>query len=77
MRSEDRDKLISIVLNYIDDLTPEIAKYDKYYISCCYWSDCKGLIRELVEITIENNKVKSILNVDKKTLFKYDCGIRF
>lgn len=77
MISEDRDKLISIILNYIDDLTPEIAKYDKYYISCCYWSDWKGLIKELVEITIENNKVKSILNVDKKTLFKYDCGIRF
>lgn len=77
MRSEDRDELISIILNYTDDLTPEIAEYNKYYISCCYWSDWEGLIKELVEIQIENNKVKSILNVDKKALFKYDCGIRF
>lgn len=77
IRSEDRDELISIILNYTDDLTPEIAEYNKYYISCCYWSDWDGLIKELVEIQIENNKVKNILNVDKKTLFKYDCEIRF
>lgn len=48
-----------------------------YYITCCYWSDWGGLIKELIEIKIENNKVTSIFNVDKTLLFEYDCGIMF
>lgn len=44
------------------DLSPEVVKKDnKYYISVCYWSDWGGLKRELLEITIIENKVSDIL----------------
>ncbi len=62
------------------DLLPEVVKSDinnKYYVTCCFWSDWGGLIRELVEITIEDNKVVGIFEVQKKTEFAYDCGILF
>jgi hypothetical protein len=70
------------VVAYLEDfdLTPEIVKStlnDKYYITCCYWSDWGGLIRELVEITIDDNKVVDFFNVQEKVEFEYDCGIKF
>lgn len=76
--SEYGNELISILSNQLEDITPKIAKYnDLYYITCCYWSDWEGLIRESVEIKIVNNKVTSIFNVENTTLFKYHCGIWF
>ncbi len=78
IRPEHRNKLMSIIYDKLENLTPEIIKYnDMYYVTCCYWSDWDGLIRELVEIKIANHKVESIFNVDKVILFKYHCGIWF
>ena len=60
------------------DLSPEVVKKDnKYYISVCYWSDWGGLKRELLEITIIENKVSDIFEVDTEVLMPYDCGICF
>jgi hypothetical protein len=60
------------------DLSPEVVKKDnKYYVSVCYWSDWGGLKRELLEITIIENKVSDIFEVDTEVLMPYDCGIRF
>lgn len=78
IRSEYRNQLISILSEKFDNLTSEIARYnDLYYITCFYWSDWKGLVRELVEIKITNNKVKSIFKVEETILFKYHCRIWF
>ena len=50
------------------DVTPKVTRYeDKYYVSCCYWSEFGGLIRELVEIKIENNKVTEFLDANPIT----------
>ena len=62
------------------DLSPEVVKSDinnKYYVTCCFWSDWGGLIRELVEVTIEDNKVVDIFEVQNKSEFAYDCGILY
>lgn len=62
------------------DLIPEVVKSNingKYYVTCCYWTDWGGLIRELVEITIENNKVIDVFEVQQKTEFEYSCGVLF
>lgn len=76
--SEERRELISIISDQLENLTPEIAKYnDLYYVTCCYWSDWNGLVRELIEIKVVNDKVVSIFNVEKAILFKYNCGIIF
>ena len=58
------------------DVTPIIAKNnDKYYVSACYWTNWGGLIRELIEITIKDNKVIQFYEADIKTLLKYDCRV--
>ena len=60
------------------DVTPKVTRYeDKYYVSCCYWSEFGGLIRELVEIKIENNKVAEFLDANRKVLYRYHCGIMY
>ena len=60
------------------DVTPKVTRYeDKYYVSCCYWSEFGGLIRELVEIKIENNKVAEFLDANREALYRYHCGIRY
>lgn len=60
------------------DVSPIVSKNkNKYYVSCCYWSNWGGLVRELVEIEIKDNKVVNIFDVDTTTLYKYDCGILF
>lgn len=76
---EEQDQgVVEYLYNY--DLIPEVVKSphnDKYYVTCCYWSDWGGLIRELIEITIDNNKVIDVFEVQKKVEFEYDCGILF
>lgn len=60
------------------DVTPKVTRYeDKYYVSCCYWSKFGGLIRELVEIKIENNKVTEFLDANREVLYRYHCGIMY
>lgn len=60
------------------DVTSKVTRYeDKYYVSCCYWSEFGGLIRELVEIKIENNKVTEFLDANREVLYRYHCGIRY
>lgn len=63
---------------WFQDVSPVVTQKDgKYYVSCCYWSAFGGLIRELVEIEIKENKVVNILEANYTTLYDYDCGIRF
>lgn len=66
----------SVLLDY--NIAPEITGEDgKYYISCCFWTDFGGLIRESVEITFADNKLKSSFVFDKKVIHEYQCGIMF
>jgi hypothetical protein len=58
-------------------LLPEISKNgDKYFVSCCYWSDWKGLVREVVVITIKDNKAQNVQTICEQIEYQYDCGMR-
>lgn len=60
------------------DATPKVInKDDKYYVSCCYWTMFGGLIREFIEITIQDNKVKEFVPFKKDTISEFRCSIRF
>lgn len=73
---EDKARIIKIMSNF--DFSPDVREKDcKYYISCCFFSNFKGLVREYYELTFEKNKVTKILNIADKTLFEYNCGIMF
>lgn len=64
------------LLNY--NIDPEITGEDgKYYISCCFWTDFGGLIREYVEISFADNKLKNSFVFDEKVIHEYQCGIMF
>lgn len=75
-RKEDHSAIVELISKF--DVAPEVRRKDnKYYVSSCYWSDFGGLVRENVELTFEGNKVTNIFEFDHKTLYKYDCGIKF
>ena len=60
------------------DVAPKITRNDNiYYVSYCYWNDWEGLVREVVEITINNGKVEKVYELQKNVLFEYDCGILY
>ena len=60
------------------NVNPKVVKsHGKYYISCCYWNDWVGLVRELVEVTINNGKVIEIFEVDYDVIYSYYCGILY
>lgn len=65
----DRDKLLDT------DLSPEvIGENGDYYVSCCYWTQFGGLIREHVYVNIKGNKVVEIKEFLSETKYEYDCG---
>jgi len=58
-------------------VAPQVVKgANKYYVICCYWSNFGGFKQETVEIILNNGKA-SFKDIENKTLYKYDCGIRF
>lgn len=60
------------------NVNPIVVKsHGKYYISCCYWNNWAGLVRELVEVTINNGKVIEIYEVDYDVIYSYDCGVLY
>lgn len=74
---KDHTMLKSVISSQSIDLTPKISKNnDLYYVTCYYWSDWQGLVRESVEIKIVDNKAVSI-SKEETTLYKYHCGIHF
>lgn len=59
-------------------IVPTIGIYgDIAVISCCYWNNWEGLIREYVKISFEEDKVKSITKIKSSVLYKFDCGVRY
>lgn len=74
LRKSDQDNVIASLLGL--DVTPTIGKIDnKYFVSCCYFSQWAGLIREYMEFVVVNNKVTDSFVFDGIKLYQYDCGI--
>ena len=57
-------------------LVSESEKGCEMTVSCCYWSEWKGLVRERVTYSFENG---CLIREDNEqiVLFSYDCGILF
>ena len=60
------------------DVSPEVRmNNNKFYISCCFWSNFRGLIRERYEIIIKDHKIVDLFNYENEILYPFNCGIRF
>lgn len=46
-------------------------------IYCSYWHDWQGLVREHIEIQMQNGQVTSYEKKDCFVIYNYNCGIRF
>ena len=72
----DRKFDASVLLNY--DVAPKLyGENERYYVSCCYWTDFGGLKREFVEIQLLGNQLYQTFVFDEKTIHEYQCGIMF
>lgn len=57
---------------------PEVVEANgKYYVSCCYWTNFGGLIKETVEVFISPEGKVSLKDIEKQTLYYYTCGIMY
>ena len=55
---------------------PSVAvEDDKYVVSCAYWNDWEGLVRETVRVKFLKNGDVTILVPKQKVLKRYNCGI--
>lgn len=61
------------------DVAPRIvdAGQGQYYVSCCYWTEWGGLLRDVRLVSIKNNRVDDVVNVTHVTLHKYNCGWQY
>lgn len=76
--SDIREQSLDFLSEINVSLEPTIHKYqDSFYVTCCYWTDWGGLIREYIEITVKDNKVVNIITFDTDVIYEYECGIRF
>ena len=72
----ERNAIIALISDF--NFIPEVRRSNgKYYVSCCFWSNFGGLIREFFELTFDGNKIVDIFQLDSKTEYNYDCGILF
>ena len=46
-------------------------------VSCCYWNEWQGLVRENAKIFFFNNRVYLLEDFEEDVLFHYHCGIIF
>lgn len=75
LNQKDSDIIRQVCANKY--ILPEVAKANgKYYVSCCYWSDFQGLVKETVEISINKRKAQ-FKDIKSEKIINYDCGIRF
>lgn len=60
------------------DVSPTVTINGKNaIITCCYWTEWGGLIRDEAKLTFYNNGKVKIGNIDTYTLYEYDIGVRF
>ena len=54
-----------------EDVSPRVwTKNNTAYVSCCYWNDWNGLIRETMALKYEGNHIKRIEMVKEKKLYR-------
>ena len=57
---------------------PEVVEVDgKYHVSCCYWTNFGGLIKETVEVFISPEGKVELKDIERQTLYEYTCGIMY
>lgn len=55
--------------------SPDVVKTNgHFYVTCCFFSYFGGLIQETIEITIDSGKA-TFHEIERKTLFEYQCGL--
>lgn len=60
------------------DILPKIYVFDDmFYVSCCYWNDWEGLVREYVKISHSEGWITSIDCTHYDVLYEYDCGVTY
>ena len=67
-------------IDFIDeyDVNPTInISGSEAVVSCCYWNEWEGLVREIVNINMNKGRFRFGFSKSKKVLYKYNCGIMF
>ena len=49
----------------------------KAVVTCCYWNNWEGLVRETVNINMNQGRFHFDIPKSKEVLYKYKCGIMF
>ena len=76
-RLYDKDQNL-IFKDFDTDVSPWVnIEGAQAVVSCCYWNEWQGLVRENAKIIFFNNRVYLLEDFEEEVLFKYHCGIIF
>ena len=60
------------------DLTPTVHRSgNHYFVSCVFWSEFGGLIREYCELVMDDGRLSDFIEFKRDILYEYESGIRF
>lgn len=66
----------SCLLDVKEDLAPKVTlDDDTAIVSCCYWNNWQGLVRESIEFTYDDNRIIANKFIQRYVLYQYHCGI--
>ena len=75
-----REKVQPMIQKEVKSLIskPEVVEANgKYYVSCCFWTNFGGLIKETVEVFISPEGKVAFKDIEYQTLYPYECGIMY
>lgn len=77
IQEEQREPRVEPDLSHFN-ISPVVFKGEShYYVTCCYWTEFGGLIREYVELTLSDGYLIDFINFKNTTLYEYNCGIMY
>ena len=76
MNPEERSNVKGIEEFKVEDVFPNVVYVDnRATVTCCFWNDWCGLIRETMIIEFGDDNLITISSVNYEVLIKYNCGI--
>ena len=75
---ELQNRELSVILDKTDVLPDVQLTQNEAVVTCCYWNDWEGLVKETAKVTFgKSNNVEMYSIENTEMIYKYNCGVCF
>lgn len=75
---ELQNRELSVILDKTDVLPDVQLTQNEAVVTCCYWNDWEGLVKETAKVTFgKSNNVEMYSIENTEIIYKYNCGVCF